>query len=82
MVRTSWTVGPDLSPTLRPDFLELGLVLEKFLDDLRSGGLGGGGDRRVVFFLVCVVAFPPRSPAFTVDPEEDEVNDSRSAGRP
>lgn len=62
--------------------LEAGLVLENFFDDLRTGGLGGGGESRGVFVLWLALTLPPRSPAFTVDPEEDEVKDSRNAGRP
>ena len=75
-------VGSDPPSLICPVLLEAVPVLENFLDDLRIGGLGGGGESRDFFVLMWALTLPPRSPAFTVDPEEDEVKDSRSAGRP
>lgn len=52
--------------------------LRNFWDDLRGGGLGGGGCRRVDGFLSLVF----RSPSLTVELEDDEVKDSLTAARP
>ena len=52
-----------------------------FIEDFRRGGLGGGGGRR--FFLV---AFGPlrsaSSAGLAVEPDEDDVSDSRTEDRP
>ena len=75
-------VESDLASVLGAVLLEAGLVLENFFDDFRNGGLGGGGESRGVFVLWLALRLAPRSPAFTVDPEEEDVKLSRSAGRP
>lgn len=52
-----------------------------FCDDLLGGGLGGRGDKRFFFFLP--LSFFPTFPwALTVELDEEEVSDSRSAGSP
>jgi hypothetical protein len=52
-----------------------------FCDDFLGGGLGGSGDKRFFFFLPLSVfsSFPL---PLTVELDEDEVSDSRSAGSP
>jgi len=53
-----------------------------FCDDFRGGGLGGKGDS-LFFFLLLSFAFRSAiSFPFTVEFDEEDVNDSRSDGRP
>ena len=55
-----------------------------FCEDLRGGGLGGMGES-LLFFCSWVFSFLASfsllSP-FTVEPDDDEVNDSRRLGSP
>jgi hypothetical protein len=81
-VAPAGVVGFGLASMVCGVLLGTELVLENFFDDLRIGGLGGGGESRGVFVLWLALALAPRSPAFTVDPEEEDVKLSRSAGRP
>jgi len=48
-----------------------------FCDDFRGGGLGGGGDSLSFFFFLSFL-----SPSRTVELDDEDVRDSRTAARP
>ena len=55
------------------------------MEDSRGGGLGGGGERRrgvLWTWVASTRSAPARSAPFTVEDDDDEVPDSRSAGSP
>ena len=56
--------------------------LGNLLDERRSGGVGGGGDRRLRGLVWPASELSTRSPPLTVDEDEEDVKDSRTAGRP
>ena len=48
-------------------------------EDVLGGGLGGGGDSLFFFLLSCLSCL---SPSRTVELDDDDVSDSRTAARP
>lgn len=51
-----------------------------FCDDFRGGGLGASGDG--LFFFLVLLSFMSPPPSRTVELDDDDVKDSRTAARP
>ena len=68
----------DLGVNFGTGFGSSSRVLRNFCDDLRGGGLGGGGGSRLEGFLSLMFL----SPSLTVEFDEDEVRDSLTVAKP